>query len=163
MFQVPSEIDWTRRGATSVAVCIFASSPTAKHAVGSGNLQYSNSSFDSLVLKMFQSFIKSISGSFSDVAKWELTADRSEVALRNGLEKSVLFVLCSSAITGISALTLVSASLLSDAHTYVNPFSQGISQRPVYCDRGLAFWNGFLGGMVRIYGGTACIRVLSTT
>ncbi|CDJ50470.1 hypothetical protein, conserved [Eimeria brunetti] len=55
---------------------------------------------------MFQNILKSLSGSFADLGRWEPTADRSEVALRNGLEKSLLFVLCSSAIMGVSALTL---------------------------------------------------------
>lgn len=81
---------------------------------------------------MFQSLLKSLSGSFADLGRWEPTADRSEVALRSGLEKTILFVLCSSAIMGISGLTL------------------GISQQPVYCDRGLAFWNGFLGAILLI-------------
>ncbi|CDJ62864.1 hypothetical protein, conserved [Eimeria necatrix] len=79
---------------------------------------------------MFQSILRSLSGSFADLGKWEPTADRSEVALRSGLEKSLLFVLCSSAIMGISAMTL------------------GISQQPIYCDRGLAFWNGLLGAIL---------------
>ncbi|CDJ57597.1 hypothetical protein, conserved [Eimeria maxima] len=86
---------------------------------------------------MFQNILRSLSGSFAEIGRWEPTADRSEVALRNGLEKSLLFVLCSSAIMGISALTL------------------GISQQPVYCDRGLAFWNGLL-GVIMLTLATAC-------
>ncbi|CDJ27594.1 uncharacterized protein EMH_0033160 [Eimeria mitis] len=65
---------------------------------------------------MFQNILRSLSGSFAELGRWEPTADRSEVALRNGLEKSILFVLCSSAIMGISALTLpVSGSGLDHA------------------------------------------------
>ncbi|CDI74668.1 hypothetical protein, conserved [Eimeria praecox] len=81
---------------------------------------------------MFQNILRSLSGSFADLGRWEPTADRSEAALRSGLEKAILFVLCSSAIMGISALTL------------------GISQQPIYCDRGLAFWNGLLGVIAKL-------------
>lgn len=66
---------------------------------------------------MFQNILRSISGSLSEFTKWEPTADRSEVALRSGLEKSVLFLLCSSAIMGVAALTLVSLTHFSDVHS----------------------------------------------
>ncbi|KAL8440385.1 hypothetical protein Efla_000273 [Eimeria flavescens] len=56
---------------------------------------------------MFQNILRSLSGSLAEFTKWEPTADRSEVSLRSGLEKSLLFLLCSSAIVGLSALTLV--------------------------------------------------------
>ena len=71
---------------------------------------------------MFQNILRSLSGSFADLGRWEPTADRSEGALRNGIEKSILFVLCSSAIMGISALTLVSVNLLFIGE---HPFSFG--------------------------------------
>lgn len=56
---------------------------------------------------MFQNILRSLSGSFADLAKWEPGGDRSESGLRNGLEKVLLFLLCSTAILGVSALTLV--------------------------------------------------------
>lgn len=67
---------------------------------------------------MFQNILRSISGSLSEFAKWEPTADRSEAALRGGLEKSVLFLLCSSAIMGVAALMLVSLSPFASVHRF---------------------------------------------
>ncbi|KAL8270848.1 hypothetical protein Esti_005219 [Eimeria stiedai] len=90
---------------------------------------------------MFQNILRSLSGSLAEFTKWEPTADRSEVSLRNGLEKSLLFLLCSSAIVGLSALTL------------------GISQGPVYCDKGLAFFNGLL-GVILLTSAAACAAAL---
>ncbi|XP_026190053.1 uncharacterized protein LOC34622108 [Cyclospora cayetanensis] len=81
---------------------------------------------------MLHSILRSLRGSLVELTKCEPVSNQSEIALRSGLEKSVLFLLCSSAIMGTSALIL------------------GMSQQPVYCDKGLAFWNGLLGAILVI-------------
>lgn len=90
---------------------------------------------------MFANLLRSLSGTVAEFAKWEPSADRSEVALRNGIEKTLLFVLCASGILGLSSLTL------------------GISQQTTFCDRGLAFWNGFSGASLLVLA-SACASAL---
>ncbi|OEH75964.1 hypothetical protein cyc_05811 [Cyclospora cayetanensis] len=55
---------------------------------------------------MLHSILRSLRGSLVELTKCEPVSNQSEIALRSGLEKSVLFLLCSSAIMGTSALIL---------------------------------------------------------